>query len=129
MNTVLPSQSDIRGSGYTAVSALRNNGGKDVPVQSSNILGEKSLPNSTVDPNNSNKANDNEIQAHDAKNWQASNAWVNTVNKRTLTLGPHWDQLRGALTTIIKQFTDQKVKKHVSLQKPLHMRLFLFELT
>ena len=59
----------------------------------------------------------------------ASNAWVNTVNKRTLTLGPHWDQLQGALTTIIKQFTDQKVKKNVSLQKPLHMRLFLLELT
>ena len=129
MNTVLPSQSVIRGSGYTAVSALRNTGGIDVPVQSSNDLREKSLPKSTADPNNLNKANNGGIYARDAKTWIASNAWVNTVNKRTLTLGPHWDQLQGALTTIIKQFTDQKVKKHVSLQKPLHMRLFLFELT
>ena len=124
MSTVLPSQSDIRGSGYTAVSALRNNGGKDVPVQSSNILGEKSLPNSTVDPNNSNKANDNEIQAHDAKNWQASNAWVNTVNKRTLTLGPHWDQLRGLLQhnqTVYRS----RVKKHVSFAEALAYAPFL----
>ena len=116
MNTVLASQSDIRGSGYTAVSALRNSAGIDIPVRSSNTLGEKSLPTAHADASDLKKDNDREMRAHDAKNWLASNAWVNTVNKRTLTLGPHWDQLQGALTTIIKQFTDQKVKKNVCCQ-------------
>ena len=97
------STNDIRGSGYSAVNALRNN--------------EKSI----IDPNNNNtnrvlnrEDDPEQIAPNDAKNWVASNAWVNTVNKRTLTLGPHWDQLQNSLTTIIKQFTDQKVKKNVS---------------
>ena len=100
------STNDIRGSGYSAVNALRNTNN------------EKSI----IDPNNNNNTNrilnreddPGQIAPNDAKNWVASNAWVNTVNKRTLTLGPHWDQLQNSLTTIIKQFTDQKVKKNVS---------------
>ena len=112
MNPLSPSTtSDIRGSGYTAVSALRNSNdlNKGVDIENNEkTLGYKNRILDGDDPNQNDLSN--------AKNWTASNAWINTVNKRTLTLGPHWDQLQNSLTEIIKQFTDQKVKKNVPRQ-------------
>ena len=82
----------VRGSGYRAVADLKNTG----------VLGEKG--DETKEENFG-----EEVQL-----WHASTSWVSTSHKRTLTLGPHWDQLKTCLSEIIKTFADQKVKKQVS---------------
>ena len=89
----------IGGSGYRAVSGLKSLGS----------------------PGDKGPVTEDEARVSDpigvtTKLWRPSTQWMSDSHKRTLTLGPHWDQLKQSLSETIKSFTDKKVKKPVSRQ-------------